>query len=552
MLLEDFPEVCYPIRCLEGISQRRLRYRGENVDMEFTAKSLLMPNIPGSKASGAIVKVAGLTGRIRGMSHTGRDSVTIRPSLVIPDDPQTDESAKSREQCEYRETMLAGTVLGLEGPVQELSVLMPCTVLRPSDLSERMLNRKTHPQWHGERTKAVYTWPTNDKLWEQYAEIWAEELRADRGVKRQNAFFRKNRKAMEEGGVVAWPARKQGALSGIQWAWNQRLKMGDAAFFAEHQNDPIPDVPDDEGILTAIQIAEKTNGFQQLEIPTGCNTLTMFIDVQQNVLYYGVCAWEQDFTGYIVDYGAYPDQSLTYFPYRDVRRTLGVEFPGKGVEGAIFAGLEALTGCYLGQEWIRDDGAVMRINRCLVDQGWKMETVHTFCRQSKFPNVMPAKGVGIGAANKPLSELPYRLGDKAGHYWRVPRIVKGTRLIRHVNADVNYWKSFIHARLVVAMGDAGCLSLFAGSQARHRMIAEHLYSEHRVQTEGQGRKVDEWRIRPEATDNHLLDVIVGCAVAASMEGVALPMAGDQPKRRRVTIGERVSLAEMRRRKREHA
>ena len=39
-----------------------------------------------------------------------------------------------------------------------------------------------------------------------------------------------------------------------------------------------------------------------------------------------------------------------------------------GVDGAIYAKLEAPTGELLGKEWPRDDGAIMRIGLCLIDQ----------------------------------------------------------------------------------------------------------------------------------------------------------------------------------------
>ena len=38
--------------------------------------------IPGSNGSGAIIKVVGITGRIRGMKHKRADGQTVRPSLV--------------------------------------------------------------------------------------------------------------------------------------------------------------------------------------------------------------------------------------------------------------------------------------------------------------------------------------------------------------------------------------------------------------------------------------------------------------------------------------
>ncbi len=87
----------------------------------------------------------------------------------------------------------------------------------------------------------------------------------------------------------------------------------------------------------------------------------MFIDVQQRLLFYVVVGWEDDFTGYVIDYGSYPEQNRSYFTVREVERTLRRLHQGTGTEGAIYAGLEKLTGELLAREWTRDDGAVMRI-----------------------------------------------------------------------------------------------------------------------------------------------------------------------------------------------
>jgi hypothetical protein len=66
-----------------------------------------------------------------------------------------------------------------------------------------------------------------------------------------------------------------------------------------------------------------------------------------------------------------------------------------------------------------------------------------------------------------------------------------------------------------------------------------LTAEYRVKTEGRGRTVDEWKIRPERADNHWLDCLVGAAVAASMQGVSLSETGpaQKPKRQRVRFSE---------------
>ena len=46
-----------------------------------------------------------------------------------------------------------------------------------------------------------------------------------------------------------------------------------------------------------------------------------------------------------------------------------------------------------------------------------------------------------------------------------------------------------------------------------------------MKTEGRGRTVDEWKLRAAAVDNHWLDCLVGCAVAASIQGAILPGTG---------------------------
>lgn len=136
-----------------------------------------------------------------------------------------------------------------------------------------------------------------------------------------------------------------------------------------------------------------------------------------------------------------------------------------------------------------------------------------------------------------MAEYDRRPGERVGNHWRMPA-VEGGRPVRHVSFDTNFYKSFIHARLAVAIGDPSSLSLFGTSPEQHRMFADHLTAEYRVPTEGRGRKVDEWKQRP-GQDNHFFDCLVGCAVAASMQGAALENIAVPYKPRK-----RVSMAEM--------
>jgi hypothetical protein len=561
LLAEDFPDVCFPIQCLDGIANRcsGQLYQEERTHVGWTAKDIVLPTLkpPGwlenpslrpfvdkkgySLASGAIVKVAGITGRIRGMKYKRADGHTARPSLVVIDDPQTDESARSLSQCATRESILAGAVLGLSGPGKKISGIMPCTVIRPGDMADNILDRDKHPEWNGERTKMVYSFPTNEKLWTRYAEIRAESLRMGHGGREATEFYRDNRDAMDEGAVVAWPERHNyDELSAIQHAMNLKLQ-DDAAFFAEYQNEPLPEEVTDDDLMTADQIAAKINRLGRGAIPIGCNHLTMFIDIQAKLLFYVIAAWEDDFTGYVVDYGSYPDQKRGYFTLRDARHTLATAAPGTGLEGSIYAGLEVLTNQQLSKKLRRDDGADMQIERCLIDANWGVSTdvVYQFCRQSAHSAILlPSHGRFVGASSVPFSEYKRKLGDRVGHNWRIPN-VQGKRAVRHVVFDTNYWKTFCHARLAVAMGDKGCLSLFGDSPAQHRLLAEHITAEYRIKTAGRGRTVDEWKLRPETSENHWLDCLVGCAVGASIQGVMLfgTGQGSSPKRLRIKLSE---------------
>ncbi|OAI52077.1 hypothetical protein AYO47_06565 [Planctomyces sp. SCGC AG-212-M04] len=525
LLLEDFPEAVYPIHCLEGIANRCAGqlFQGERTHIVFTARDIVLPTVPGSPASGAVIKVAGITGRIRGMKSKRADGKSVRPSLVILDDPQTDESARSPSQCAQRESILAGAVLGLAGPGRKISGIMPCTVIRPDDMADRILNRDKHPQWQGERTKMVYSFPTNEALWKRYTEIRADSLRKDRGLSEATEFYREHREAMDEGAVIAWPERfHPDELSAIQHAMNLRLQ-DEAAFMAEYQNEPLVEQGLGADLLTADQICSKLNRLERGIVPHGATRLTAFIDVHQNLLFWLVAAWEEDFTGSVVDYGAYPEPQRPYFTLRDSVRTLGTVAPGTGLEGAIYEGLNTLTQQILGRGWKKDGGTDLHIERCLVDANWghSTEVVYRFCRHGPFPAiVMPSHGRFVGAGSKPFSEYERRPGERAGWNWRVP-VASADRPVRHVVFDSNFWKSFVQARLAVATGDRGSVTLFGDDPNSHRLLADHLRAEYRVQTTGRGRTVDEWKVRPEQPDNHWLDCLAGASVAASMQGASL-------------------------------
>lgn len=525
-LAEDFPEVCYPVAQLEGIANRCAGqlYKGERTRITWTSNEIVLPTVEGSRASGIIVRVAGITGRIRGMKFKRSDGRNVRPSLVVIDDPQTSESAGSLEQTRKRVRVLAGDILGLAGPGQKISGIMPCTIIRPGDMADIILNRNTHPDWNGEKTRMVYRFPTNMKLWEEYAEIRAEALRTEGNFQKATEFYLANREAMDAGAEVSWEARfNHDEVSALQHAMNLKFQ-DEAAFMSEYQNDPLPDDTAADSLLSVDEICAKINGLARRRVPLKCDRLTMFVDVQKALLFYVVIAWAEDFTGAVIDYGSWPDQHRHEYSLADANPSIQTLFPKAGFEGALYAALSALTDECLGREWEREDGAVLKIERALVDANWGQSTdvVYQFCRQSSHAGViLPSHGRYVGASSKPMTEYRKQQGDRLGFNWMIPNVA-GKRAIRHVIYDTNYWKSFIHARLAVPVGDKGSLTLYGRIPGAHQLFAEHLTAEYRVKTQGRGRTVDEWKLKPQSHDNHFLDCVAGCAVCGSMLGASLP------------------------------
>lgn len=532
LLMADFPEVCHPIRALERTSQkaRKQKSEGKYTDILWTKNEIVLPTIwlkangrgkkrVLSKSSGTIITSCGLTGgEILGQLKEMPDGSIARPSLALVDDPQTRASAKSPTQTRDRIELLQGAVLGMAGPDKSIAGIMPCTVIHPDDMADQILDTEKHPEWHGERTRLVYSWPTAEALWEEYAQLYQAGLRSG-DITAATQFYASRRAAMDAGAVVAWPerfVRESGEISAIQYAMNLRIRDPEM-FASEYQNDPIVK-SEESDLLDSEQIMQKINRRNEGSVPTSCNKLVMMVDVQKKCLYYVIMAFEADCTCYVVKYGTWPEQKTQHFAYRSIRRTLAMSHRGHGEEAAIIAGLEELTDAMVGREWKRDDGAPMRITACLIDAGnWK-DTIELHCRQSKYPGVViPSRGLPVTASSIPLDERKRRKGEDIGQGWRLTGR-QGEHSVRQLQFDANYWKTFLQKRISTPIGDHGSLSLWGTSTYRHRMIAEHLTSETFTKTSGRGRDVEEWRERP-GHDNHLLDCCVGCMVAAAYLGV---------------------------------
>lgn len=532
LLYDDFPEICFPVRKIDGINNRCKGQTccGTRTRIEWSDRDLTLPTIENSFASGAVIRVRGITGSLRGMKAATATGKSLRPDFVLIDDPQTDETAVSPDQNRKRVKILSGAILGLAGPGVKISGVMPCTVIHRGDMADQILDRQKHPEWKGERLKLMIEMPKNMDLWDKYAEIWADSLRENGNIDAATEFYIANREKMDEGAVPSWEARyEDNEISAIQNAMN--IYIRDQEIFAsEYQNEPSTGEDEELEKIKEIHVTGKMNGRKRDEIPEAAEKLAMFIDVQGKLLYWSVVAFADDFTSWLIDYGAFPDQKRRYFTLRDARPTFkDVYKKAIGLEGAIYSALKDLTDEKLNRTWIKEDGNEIYIEKCIIDSAWgeSTDTVYKFCKESEHARILlPSKGRGITAASKPFSEYRKERGSKIGFNWRIFR-TRGNS-VKLFEYDTNFWKSFFRARLFSSLGDRGTFTIFGNNEDVHKMLAEHLTSEIPTSTTGNGRRVDVWKMIP-GRDNHFLDCVVGCMAAASVMGCDLDLTAKHRK-----------------------
>lgn len=528
LLLEDFPEVCYPIRRLERIHNRAKGQTlgGEPTRIEWTAEGIVLPTVKGSKASGSVIDVVGITGAIRGRNLDGADGEALRPDFVLIDDAQTRQSAGSKTQTDEREDIIKNDVMGLAGPDVNISCVMLCTVIFPGDLSDRFLDRDKNPEFSGLRTRMLDSMPTNLDKWYEYWEIRKEELKYKRKHTESNAFYRRNQKVMDEGGKSSWEERiKPGSLTSLQSAMNLYLK-NPKGFMAEYQNEPEELSLGRGAKVNDVQLIQKRlNGLARCEVPRETQCITCMVDIGGKIHWYAVVAWDRTFGGSVIEYGSWPRQMRSHFAADDARPSLKDLNPEYNEEQLIYAGLKSLDTEVFGKVYLRERSRdECRIDRIMIDCSWKPEVVYQFVRASRFaPLIYPSKGHARTMTAAGINAWKRKPGEKIGHHWRIT--VSETGKGRMVQFDTDEWKSFIHTRLHCPPGGGGDLKLWGSGNQTHEMFAEHCNAETSEPKRGnRGDEFDKWTRRPHGPDNHLWDCLVGCAVGASIQGVEFSSA----------------------------
>lgn len=542
LLFEDFPEVCYPFKSLEGKVARckSQTIDGEQTHIHMSVNQLTLPTIPGSKCSGHVIFAYGLGGQVRGINIFGPGGKRLRTTCAVIDDPQNDGSAGSITQVESRMNVIRKGIIQSAGHRQKIAVIVNGTVMRPNDVIDQLTDNSKNPSWESERVPMVKKWAdAHDTLWQvKYRELRHGYDPHQVGSKQKaeakaNKFYIDNREAMDAGCVVSWEHcyDPEAEISAIQHAYNLLLDDPPEVFESEYQQNPDATNLGGAAAFLPETIMGKVVGIDHKVIPLWATKVTAFIDVQKDLLYYAVVAWSDQFQGHVVDYGCWPEQPRNYYFLRDAKPRLRDTYKDTSLEGWLRAGLTDLTSSLLDREWDREEGGgnVAHIDKLYIDSGWGNSTdiVNEFCRTSGRPTVIqPSIGKGIGCKGNPMANWPVKAGEKK-HFHALEGYGTKGRGIKHVTVDTNFWKSFVAQRFVSPIGNPGSMTLFKKKGVDHRLFADHMTAEifARLKEESSGREVDEWKHRPHKPDNHWWDCIVGATCAASVIGCVLDDSG---------------------------
>ncbi len=556
-LADDFPEVCHPIRALDNKPQRCMSqsYHGHLTMPEWTGDTIVLPTIPGSAASGAIIQSKGLEAASRGLSYKRIDGHNVRPTLVVIDDAQTDKSAKSIPEIRKRSDIIRKGVSRLGGHGARCSIVLNGTPLQPNDLIEQLSDRTKHPGWSKIRCPMFPQMPTEDQLREHWLGPYAailtgfsdddidSQVRAEREA---TEYYIEHRAAMDAGFEVAWPSipLEPNEISAIQHGMNIAILEGWDVFMAECQLSPLKPIAS-----AALQITEdvayRTSGYSRYVVPLDAPHLVFGVDVHDEILYYTVAAVAGDFSGYVVDYGTWPEQGTSFFTHATVRRTLADMYPDETPERAIELGVEDLVHRLLGSRWSNPNGDAVDITGGCVDVGYRPTEVANALRRLLPASqvISMSRGIGIGPTRKPMTDYDvspskvFRAGpDKKMPRWIQPVSGRDGLLLR-TDFDANHWKDITAARFVQSSIQARW-QLFGGDGDNHAMMAAHLSCEAPTLVTVAGRSVNMWDYAESSRDNHYWDTTVMCVLAASISGATLPGQVTRTPKQRYSAAER--------------
>ena len=254
-------------------------------------------------------------------------------------------------------------------------------------------------------------------------------------------------------------------------------------------------------------------------VPDGASYLTAFVDSSDQVLWWVVMAWAKDFTGWVVDYGTWPDQRRPMFYKSDLTATISEQLHEVSWEEAFVHAHNELEKELL-RDWVTESGEVRSLDLLIKDWsdgGQKPRIKAQVMASANRTLIRPSKGFAPKPGRKPLHLWGDKVRDRHnGNDW----VERRSDSPVHIQYDTNIWKSHAARRLLTTIGAPSAITLPGTEPRRNRLLAEHLTAEIPKSVSYDGASGVAWQ-QTLARDNDWWDCLVGDCVAASMRGCSL-------------------------------
>lgn len=505
----DYPEFTQPFE----VSQHSNRLKGmtwadtdqlTGADVRIMDGVLILPD-----AGGALGAVS-MGGNVRGLFAGLPDGSTIRPDVLLLDDPQDRSTALNPALVRKVAERIESDLFNVAGPDIRLAVMAAVTVIAEGDVAEYFLK---HPDFEALRVAQVTAWPSgfddkgsaSRKLWEAWNIERIEGLADHDGGKRAIAFYKVNKAAMIEGAAVSWPMRydkKRGDPDAIYAAFYDYYRLGEVAFMSERQNTPMKETTT-AYILTPVHIAAHVQpGRTRCDIPQEARIFTAATDLNHYGLHTCTVGFGNDQTGLIPWYGRYDNDGQGIVP-KNCPESEGKRrmFEALVLHGKELAALPFSRG-----------GEAARIGVWFIDGGYMPDVVRRYVEG-------PGRTLGMLVTSA--------RGYSADHYRPTPRNVIGAaRELCHLTESpiagrfiafcACYWREISQRAWLGTVGAPGGLSLYDGG--RHSEFAEQICRERLLEKlAGQYGMVWRWATQPGWHD--YADALTMCYVAAAWNGI---------------------------------
>jgi predicted phage terminase large subunit-like protein len=183
-----------------------------------------MINIRSSKNSDVWLAAIGAGSSVRGL-RKGR----FRPDYITLDDAESDDSVLTPDRITKLMRWFNRALMNLGTATTDIIVVG--TVLAYESLLDQLLKS---PTWDAKKYSAIIKWSTSP-LWDNWRKIYTDlSLTKDERNSHADAYYKAHEEELLEGTEVLWPTGKP-----YKTLMETYTTIGEAAFWAEHQNDPV-------------------------------------------------------------------------------------------------------------------------------------------------------------------------------------------------------------------------------------------------------------------------------------------------------------------------